>query len=235
MSWRVAACVVAVALGSSSIGAAPPDRTTVLSVEDRAVVIATLPCATNLQSSSTGFVIDNQTVITVAHAIYESRDFAVRDVTGRWHQATVQHLDRETDVAVLRIPSLGSTMLPLRMADTDDAVRMVGGSASGTVDGSVVRRVRINTAIVGDLSTSAVRRGYELDVPIKVGDSGAAVIDDQDNVVGVVFARSKRSGASWAVSAAEVDVALDRRTVPGWECTRPSDARLVLKPLDEPE
>jgi len=229
MWWRVLAVVCG--LGVAVVAAQPGPIT---DADERAVVIATLPCQPSLQTTSSGFVIENELVVTVAHAIYNSRDFAIRDVSGRWHRPEIVHMDLNLDLAVLRIPWLTAQPMAIGRASAGDPVRMVQGAASGTSEGTVLRRVRLTTETIGDLNRKTERSGYELSVAIQGGDSGAAVVDADDDLIGVVFARSTRREASWVTSASEVMGvldqigALDQQSVPSWECENPSDVELIL-------
>jgi S1-C subfamily serine protease len=227
MWWRIVGIGLALALSTVLAWPSPPASPRITETDQRPVTIAVLPCRDNLQTTSSGFVIDDELVVTVAHGIYESRDFAIRDATGRWHDAKVIHLDLEKDLAVLRVRTLPASPMTLRVAERDDPVRMVEGAASGTTVGEVMRRVRLTTAVIGDLSTKTARSGYELSVDIKGGDSGAAIVDVDDHLVGLVFARSTRRDAAWATSVTEIERALDRRTVPEWECERRSNTELI--------
>lgn len=227
MWWRALAVVCAIGLfAAGQAGQAGPDH------RERAVVIATLPCRPSLQATSSGFVIDHETIVTVAHAIYQSRDFAVRDAVGRWHRPEILHMDLDRDLAVLRVAGLVSRPMATRIALAGDPVQMVEGAASGTTDGSVLRRVRLTTETIGDLERKTARSGYELSVAITGGDSGAALVDEDDNLVGLVFARSTRREAAWATSVSEILTVLDRRSVPPWECENPSDVELILEAPD---
>jgi S1-C subfamily serine protease len=180
-------------------------------------------------------VIDNETVVTVAHAIYETRDFAVRDSTGRWFRPEILHMDVDRDLAVLRIPGLRASPMATRVAGAGDAVEMVEGAASGTTEGAVLRRVRLTTESIGDLERKTARSGYEMSVAIRGGDSGAAIIDQDENLIGVVFARSTRREAAWVTSVSEILSVLDNQGVPSWECENPSGVELILEApeLDE--
>lgn len=230
MWWRLA--IGGVVLGLVAVLASDPGSGPITAGHQRPVTIATMPCATSLQTTSSGFVIDDRLVVTVAHAIYESREFAVRDWSGRWHDATLQHMDLERDLAVLTIDALRAEPMATARADIGDSVQMLQGAASGWVDGKILRRVNISTEVIGDLEQKSRRSGYELTVDIAGGDSGAAVVDDDGSLVAVVFARSTRREASWATSASEVQAIRGRRGVPQWECETDSDAPLVL---DAPE
>jgi len=180
-------------------------------------------------------VIDDETVVTVAHAIYETRDFAVRDSTGRWFRPEILHMDVDRDLAVLRIPGLRASPMATRVASAGDAVEMVEGAASGTTEGAVLRRVRLTTESIGDLERKTARSGYEMSVAIRGGDSGAAIVDQDENLVGVVFARSTRREAAWVTSVTEILSVLDKQGVPPWECENPSSVELILEApeLDE--
>lgn len=229
--WRSVGVLLGFALmlfGASALGdpwVTRPDQ--------RPVAIATLPCSEANQATSSGFVLADRTVVTVAHAIFGSRDLAVRDVFGRWHRPEIVRLDLERDLAVLRVDRLRATGLesaPPRAVDAWPAtpVTMLGAAASGTRDAEVVRRVRIRTEIVGDRDTTGTRRGFEVAVDIAPGDSGSALVDDADRLVGLVFARSTtRPGVSWATSADEIDPTPDE--LPTWECEPSTDTELELR------
>lgn len=240
MSWRLSALLLAIALAvvalvpaSSSASRNAETGTTdvrITAVGDRAVRLATLPCQPSIQATSSGFVIGDGLIVTVAHAIYGSRDFAVRDAAGQWFRPTVRYIDLERDLAVLELPEPTASMIEVRRAQKGDRVRMVAGAASGTVEGEVIRRVRLTTEVIGDRSRTSSRSGYELSLAITGGDSGAAVLDDQDRLVGLVFARSTNRNASWATAVTEIADILERRGGPTWDCERDADVELVLPP-----
>ena len=201
--------------------------------DQRAVAIATLPCETNLQATSSGFLVDDELVVTVAHAVFESQDFAVRDVSGLWHRASIEHLDLGRDLAVLRVKGLRATPARSGEAAVDDRVRMVEGAASGTAAGSITRRVNVRTNVVGSEET-AVRAGYELALEIEPGDSGAAVVDDDGRLVAIVFARStRREAVTWSTSVAEVGLVLGLGDIPEWQCDPAFEAELDLTPPEQ--
>lgn len=213
--------IAAVAVGllvASTTGSEPR----LVDTDERAVTIATLPCERNLQATSSGYLIDDELVITVAHAVFESRRVAAMDVDGVWHEAQIVHIDLERDLAALRVPGARSTpaTLALEPMASNDHIRLIGAATSGSVAGVVTRRVRITTNVVGSDAKSQ-RSGYELALPISVGDSGAAVLNDAGEVAAIVFAQStKREGVSWATSAQEVTPILGRSDAPAWRCDR---------------
>lgn len=200
------------------------------SIGERAVAIVTLPCDTDLQSTSSGFLLDDGLVVTVAHALHGSRDHAVRDSTGSWFDAEIVHLDVARDLGILRVDGLRASPVRLGDAAAGDEVRLVEAAASGDVEGSVLRRVRMRTNVVGSDDTAA-RAGYELELEILPGDSGAAVVDRHGEVVAVVFSRStRREGITWATAASEIGPVLGRADLPEWSCALDPDAALDLRP-----
>ncbi len=236
MSLRTA-LVAAIALGLLVVAASGQAETTAVSVDDRAVEFATLPCV-GIQSTSSGYVIDDETVLTVAHALFETRDFAVLDHAGVWRRGQVVRLDLERDLAIVRVEGLRSR--PVERAPSRPiaawegaAVRMVDGAASGSAEASIVRRVKLVTDVVGDRSEQSDRKGYEVALAIGPGDSGAAIVDGDDRLVGVVFARStQRDGVAWATAVDEVDTTPS--DVGAWDCGDDVEVELDLR-RREPE
>jgi len=224
-----------VAIGLVAIAVFVPESTDdwIDEPHERAVQIAIMPCAPSVQSSATGYVIDDRLVLTVAHGIYDSREFAVRDWTGTWHRASVRHVDLERDLALLEISDLRA--LPTAIGDrlpAGEPVRMIEGASSGSLDGEVIRPVRITTENIGDLSQTSRRSGYELSVPVVGGDSGAAIVDQNDELVGLVFARSTRREAAWATAVSEVEAIRNQRSAASWACELDVDVELILPPLE---
>lgn len=230
MSVRLALIVV-VGIGLLVASRGVPE-TQAATVRDRAVEIATLPCV-GIQSTSSGYVIADETVLTVAHALHETRDFAVLDAAGIWRRGEVVRLDLERDLAIISVDGLRSTPVgrsPARSVSDwpDTPVHMVEGAASGSADASIVRRVKLVTQVVGDRSQEADRKGYEVALDIGPGDSGAALVDDDGRVVGVVFARStQRESVAWATAIDEVETGA--APVTAWECDDDVDVELDLR------
>jgi len=235
--WR--AVLVVVGMGFLAFAASLLDPPHASSAGQRAVEFATLDCATNRQSVSMGYVVDDRTVVTVAHALHLSRDHAVRDAFGTWHRADdieIVRLDLERDLAVLRIADLRATAAPENAAArsvgdwADTPVRMLS-ARDGDIDATIVRRVRIETQVIGDRETTSKRSGYEVDLEIAPGDSGAALVDASDRLVALVFARSTRSdGRTWATATDEIDFSSE--VLPTWDCGPDSGARLELTPRE---
>jgi len=180
-------------------------------VDDRPVVLSVKPCVGDQDSGASGIVVADEQVLTVAHAIVEAAELFVRDRDDVWRRATVQHLDRDRDLAVLEVVGLRATDMAVATAQRGDHVTMVQSLTTGTASGQIVRRVNINTASIGsDVVTS--RRGYEVGIGIDPGDSGAGVVDDRDRLIGIVFAEPiRRDGAAWVTDVSAVPDVLGGR------------------------
>lgn len=229
--WRAVLVLVGVAFVAFGASASEPDWVT--TAGQRPVEIATLPCTTALQSTSSGFVIDDRTVVTVAHAIHGTQDVAVRDVFGVWHRPEVVVLDLERDLAVLHIDGLRATAMELapRRATNDwqnEPLRMLDGAATGNSPALALRRVSLVAEVVGNRDETSRRSGYEVGLDIGPGDSGAALVDRADRLVAVVFAQSKRRQAiTWATAADELS--FEPMDVPTWDCDGAVDGELELR------
>lgn len=229
--------VAAVAIGLVVAGLRTSSETYAISVDDRAVEFATLPCV-GIQSTSSGYVIDDELVLTVAHALHETRDFAVLDSARVWRRGEVVRLDLARDLALVRIDGIRSTPVALAPSRSvaawqDTPVRMVEGAASGSADASILRRVRVLTQVVGDRSQDSRRSGYEVALDIGPGDSGAALVDADDQLVAIVFARStQREAVAWATALDEADT--QPAPVAASDCGDDIDVELDLR-RQEPE
>ena len=165
------------------------------------------------RSVAGGFAVADDLVVTAAHPVAGRRSVAVTDGAGRTRHGFVVALDGALDIAALRVPGLGADTVVL--ASGDGAALAPPGStgvvASVSEDGElaskpveVTRRVR---ATIEDIYRShrVARRALELSFDGGHGDSGAAVLNDDGLVVGMVFATSRsRTEVGYAVRTAEI-------------------------------
>ncbi len=175
------------------------------------VTVTAVGCSGRAHAS--GFAVADDLVVTAAHPVAGRRRVAVTDTAGRSRNGFVVALDPALDVAAVRVPGLGAE--PVSLADGDDAALAPAGG-SGVVAAmsdagvltrkpvEVIRRVRTNIEDV--YRTARVsRRGLELSFDGGYGDSGAAVLNGDGTVVGMVFATSRfREEVGYAVRAVEV-------------------------------
>jgi S1-C subfamily serine protease len=204
---RLAATATVMAL--TAFGAAAPlgcDGASMQGPSTRAVLVA-LGGSERPEGIATGFAVGPGRVVTVAHLL-EAADGAsvrVRDAS-RWLPARVVRRDRRTDLALLSVSGLRAGRVRLGSAD-GGSVRllvMARNEALGRPDerpGKIRRAILANVRTPGE-DASLRRPALELAAPVSAGDSGAAVVAPGGEVVGVLFARSRRRAATaYAVDA----------------------------------
>ena len=129
---------------------------------------------------ATGFVAGDGLVMTVAHVLGDE------PVTVDGRPATVARLDRDLDLALLRVPGVRGE--PARIGG-GGATRLLGRPAP------IVRRIRAS------VDGGPRRPALEIRADVEVGDSGAPLVTPTGRVAGVVFARSRtRPGVAYAVA-----------------------------------
>jgi S1-C subfamily serine protease len=182
---RLAALAVA-ALLAPTIAAAPPrpPRTVAISVVH----------PTGPPDVATGFVAGDGRVVTVAHVFGGAGAITV---DGR--PATVVHLDRRLDLALLRVPGVGG-----------DAPRLGGGGDTRVLG----RPAPVLRHITARVDHGPPRPALVLRADVAAGDSGAPLVTASGRVAGVVFARSRtRASTAYAVDETAVaDLLGDRST-----------------------
>lgn len=148
-----------------------------------------------VMATGSGWPIGSDEIVTNAHVVSGASSVEVtKPGESRGYAATVVHFDPELDIAVLRAIGVGATGLTINWdvaAAGDDAyaVGYPGGAALTITPGrvrSVVQAVGLNI-----YNTSPVtRQVYSLRAAIRAGDSGGPLLNDNGEVIGVVFARS---------------------------------------------
>lgn len=170
-------------------------------------------------SVASGFAVADDLVVTAAHPVAGRTQISVTDVGGRTRRGFVVAFDAASDVAVVRVPGLGAD--PVALASGDEVALAPPGTrgvvAAMSRDGepvpkpvAVTRRVRANIEDVY-FAQRVSRRALELRFDGGYGDSGAAVVNGDGLVVGMVFATSRsREHIGYAVRAVEVADALSQ-------------------------
>jgi S1-C subfamily serine protease len=162
-----------------------------------------------------GWAADDRHVVTNAHVVAGSSSVSVSvDGTGPEVSAEVVAFDPGRDVAVLAVRGLGAPALPegQELARGDDAIVAGFPGDQGLIVGAA--RVRdVLEATGADIygRPGVDRRIYSLRADIRRGASGGPVLDEQGQVVGMVFATSlDDSGTGYALTLGEVDPVLAR-------------------------
>jgi S1-C subfamily serine protease len=163
-------------------------------------------CGGRLEGS--GFAVAENLVATIAHVVAGADRVRVRLAGGRLLRGTIVAFDPRRDLALLSVPGLGQTPLPIAEAKEGDP-----GAVLGYPGGQDT--VRVAPAIIRDEAPTHGRDIYSrsqtnrqvlyLAAALRPGDSGSAVINTGGDVVGVAFAIAPdRPGTSYAVDDSEL-------------------------------
>ena len=213
-------------LGEAQLQVAP-DRAELPNLgEFDAVVAAATPSIVELDGRScqglgvgSGFVVDDDLVITNAHVVGGMRYPYVSDENGR-HAAEVVAFDPELDIAVLKVANLAGEPLDIldRRVDIGTAGVVLGYPNGGPFVARPARAVDIFRALGRDIydEDSVEREVYALRAEIEPGNSGGPLLSADGDVIGVIFARSTAyQGVGYAVTTpAIVDVLEEAETNP---------------------
>jgi hypothetical protein len=162
-----------------------------------------------------GVVIDRGLVVTAAHVVAGTDGVELIDGAGydKSHSATVAVIDTNIDIALLRAATLGSGPVRLRtLADGEYGTFVGYGDDDPTPTPFTVER-----AVVIDTEDIYVkgqhrRDGYEINLEVEPGDSGAGLIVGKD-LGGIVWARIRDNNRlSYATDATEIVKLQDRLT-----------------------
>lgn len=175
-------------------------------------------CDVNQLKRATGVITSDGLILTVAHSFDDVANVSVEGAAEDIIPATLIYLDLDRDLAILRLTEPGSysgldladhsqTETDKSDDDYDKTVRFVGFRDRGLRmmhDAEIVRYARVTLDGVGD------RAGLELRAPIETGDSGGPVIDDNGDIIGLVFASSKALDSGWAIALEELETAINK-------------------------
>ena len=211
---------------SPDIGPPPGDIPVAAAVVARAVA-----STVNVESSGcgglhegSGFTVATDVVVTNAHVVAGGKRIRIRRPDGRLLPATIVYFDDNRDLAVLVVPGLGQQPLPIA-----DAGEGTPGAVLGYPGGQ--NTVRVAPAIVRQDAPTVGRDIYGgertrrqvlfLASNLRPGDSGAALINGEGQVIGVAFAIAPdRPGTAFALDDSELRAALaaPRRSGSGGPC-----------------
>jgi S1-C subfamily serine protease len=162
-------------------------------------------------------------IVTVAHTISGAAEITVVGADGTEHVATVSAFDKDSDLAVLDVPTLAAEPLTIGAVTTGPGNVLVwsrdGGAEARPVD--VVKRLRIT---IEDIYTEETvkRTGLEIAGAIEIGDSGGPIVTGDGDVIGIVYANSReRDGVGFATDTDEIRNLLSSRSetpVPHGRC-----------------
>ncbi|MCI0336289.1 MAG: trypsin-like peptidase domain-containing protein [Acidobacteria bacterium] len=161
-----------------------------------------IPQENNVQrGTGTGFIIDRAgLIVTNEHVIKEAERIRVKLADGRERKATVQGLDRATDLALLKIDAEDLRMLPL---GDSDAVRV--GDPVIAIGNPLEYEQTVTAGIVSAKGRKVYNeKPYEdfiqTDAAINRGNSGGPLLNQAGEVIGVnTVIRVDGRGISFAV------------------------------------
>ena len=200
----MAAGLVVLALMAGSCG---ESATRPFAPEQRPVRIETTGCGYASGRTGSGVAVGDGVIVTVAHLVVQADGVAASVGDGDPVDAAVTAVDLHRDLALLRVPPNGVTAVEMASAEAGDEGRIVGAAASGTVPFEVRQVATLTIEEVLGTDRHA-RLGYELEARTATGDSGAGAYDDQNELIGIVFATGRDGESSWVTAGAEVEAFL---------------------------
>ncbi len=142
-----------------------------------------------------GFYISASEIITAAHVVGDQEDHVIVGGSSATEDATVERVSHGLDLALIRTPEAGTSMLALENAPP--AIGEAVFAARSDVDGFSVSR-----GIVSAIRTKSGVEYVQTDAAVNPGNSGGPLLNESGEVVGVV--QSKRidsEGVALAITA----------------------------------
>jgi S1-C subfamily serine protease len=168
--------------------------------------------ACSRRQDGSGFAAGPELVATNAHVVAGVAYPEVRRPDGRRLAARVVLFDPARDLALLQVPGLGQTPLPVGNVDVGEAAAVFGHPGGQDALEISPATVTSQAAVVGnDLyeRDHARRQLLFLAARLAPGDSGGALVDPSGAVVGVAFAVAPgQHTTAYALSSAELRAVL---------------------------
>ena len=153
-------------------------------------------CGSGFFITEDGYVLTNYHVISTAHQY----GYAVSVLTydGTTYQATIVGVDKDNDIALLKIDATGVT--PVTFGDSDsmsvgDTVYAVGnplGELEFTMTSGMISALD-RTITTSDGTDSGINM-FQIDAAVNAGNSGGPVYNTSGQVIGIVTAKYSSSG-----------------------------------------
>jgi S1-C subfamily serine protease len=198
---------------SPDVGPPPADSGLSQATLDAAVASTVLvegPACGRIQEGS-GFVAEPGIIVTNAHVVAGEDETQVVTQDGRRLDATVVHFDPDRDLAVLEVGGLDLAALSIADGGPGDIGAVLGHPGGGPLEPSPFQVSDEVEALGRDLydSHDTRRQVLILASDLAPGDSGAALVSPEGNVVGVAFAIAPdRPRTAYALDVSELNEAL---------------------------
>lgn len=187
-----------------------PDPPTEAELAASTVGIVATGCSLTAELGS-GVVVESAgRVVTAAHTIRGASEIAVVGADGTEHMTTVVAFDKDSDLAVLDAPTLRAEPLSVGKVTTGPASLLVWSRDGGT-DRKRVEVLKTLRITIEDIYVEEIveRTGLEIAGNIEIGDSGGAVVTEDGDVIGIVYASSReRDEVGFATDSAEIRAVL---------------------------
>lgn len=190
---------------SSGLDAVVADRVTASTV-----LVTGVACG-QIQEGS-GFVVGEDLVATNAHVVAGQGSTDVVTPDGERRRAELVAFDPDRDLAILRVDGLGRRALRVGDTSVGDVGAVFGRPAGGPLR---LAPFEVGERVTATGSDIYGRSGVDRDVVVlsaelAPGDSGAALVAPDGEVVGVAFAIAPdRSGVAYALATDELRAVLD--------------------------
>jgi S1-C subfamily serine protease len=186
--WTAAACAVALA------ACAPDTPAGVTTVE-----IAATPCDRPNARLGVGTIVGEGLVLTAAHVVEDD----LRDLAVDGRPARVISLDARIDAALLAADTPSGATAPSMATETEttESVRIL--TPTDVIDTTVARVVTLTVDDATD-RTAHRRQALVLDGAVASGTSGAPVVDDDYQIVGMVTVAHRGRDVTYATRSAEL-------------------------------
>lgn len=214
----LAALVVAV--GGMVGCVSPPDDTTVAAggepapdrVDPRSYTVRIRATTCDGVGVGTGFLLDAETIITNRHVVEEANKLVVETYLGDELTVDVASQGGLADLAIVKIEqgATGDTGDTARLAPgnpaRDDRLRVFGYPRGGPLS---VARGRVEKYL-SDPRLGNLGKVMRADLDIQPGNSGGPALDDEDRVVGVVYAIERSTKKALIVPVTTLTSLLER-------------------------
>jgi 2-alkenal reductase len=166
-----------------------------------------------------GFVWDKQGhIVTNRHVVVDAERISVQFSDGSAHDAEVVGLDKDSDLAVIKVERDAERLTPVALGDSNE-VRV--GQLAITIGNPFGQEFTTTTGIVSAIGRT-IRTGdsqfslpkvIQTDAPMNPGNSGGPLLDRQGKVIGVDAQIITRSGANTGIGFA-IPVNIAKQVVP---------------------
>ena len=190
------------------------------------VLINSIGCK-SAPTQTVGTVVAKNIVLTVAHGVAGQVANSITTIDGSVIQAKIVAIDTELDLALLYIGADkgGESLVPIVLgsAKANSKAKFISftDDEQVTQTAKVIRRLRINTQDIY-LKEKVSRPGLEIDAHVVVGNSGGPIINDKNEIVGIVWATSRSiQNRSWATRVEAANDMLNLLSMSNPESTTP--------------